>query len=146
MLTEQNFYSAAGYGTITMIACSLFWGTIIDLTGLNYGFLAIVNGFIIGYVIRHTGKGIQIRFGILAAILATAGYFFGKITPDLIYLIRLHGFIEGSSYVPILLGRFEYEIIDFIIIFLAIGIATRFAFRKLTKTEKQALFTYKFET
>lgn len=129
-----------------MIVCCFFWVTIIDLIGINHGFLAIVNGIVIGYVVRRTGKGIQLRFGILAAVLAMSGYIFGSITPDLVYLIRLHGFIDGISYVPILLGRFEYEIIDFIFIFLAIGFAARCAFRKLTNNEKQALFTYKFET
>lgn len=138
---EQNLPLALLGGAGAAFIGALLWAIITIATNLQIGYMAIALGFLVGYTVRYTGKGMDISFGVLGAILSFAGCLLGN-------LFTLVGFIandEGLGYMQVFLG-IDYSLvpqamiatfspIDLLFYGLAIYEGYRFSFRQISPEE-----------
>jgi hypothetical protein len=138
---EQNLPLGLVGGLCATFVGALLWASITVSTNLQFGYMAVGVGFLIGYTVRYFGKGMDTTFGIAGAILALIGCLLGN-------LFTLIGFIandEGLGYIQVLLG-IDYSLVPEAIIasfspidLLFYGIAVYegyyFSFRHITEEE-----------
>ncbi len=138
---DQNLPFGLISAFIASIAGASVWAVITVSTEYQIGYMAVAVGFLVGYVLRYTGKGIDKIFGISGAILALFGCLLGN-------LLSIIGFVANSEG----LGYFEtMSLIDYAVVpeimmetfspmdLLFYGIAIyegyKFSFRKITEEE-----------
>ena len=63
---NQRFVVALLTGIISAIICALFYSIIVSTIRINFSIFYIAIGYIIGYSIKYFGRGIDIKFSILA--------------------------------------------------------------------------------
>ena len=73
--------------------------------------MAIAIGFMVGYAIRYYGKGIDIIFGVLGAILSLCGCLLG----NFLSIVGFAASSEGMGYIEVLTS-IEYSLIPALII------------------------------
>jgi hypothetical protein len=56
----------------------IVWLVIMKLTGFKLGWMALAEGFGIGYAMQHFGKGVSPQFGIVGGALSFATWIFGN--------------------------------------------------------------------
>ncbi|MBD3218031.1 MAG: hypothetical protein GF310_07110, partial [candidate division Zixibacteria bacterium] len=76
---NQNFSMGILAGFIAGTAGAGLWGLVTYLSNYQIGFMAIGVGFLVGIAIRKFGAGVDIKFGILGAILSLYGCVAGNI-------------------------------------------------------------------
>ena len=138
---EQNLQMAILGGLGAAIISAMIWAMVTVSTGYQIGLMSIAVGFIVGYAVRYSGKGIDQHFGIIGAVLALFGCLLGN-------LLSLIGFIagaEGLGYMETL-GLIDFGLLPEIFIetfepmdLLFYGIAVyegyKFSFRQITEEE-----------
>jgi hypothetical protein len=67
---------AAGLGAAVLGA--VLWAAITAVTGYQIGFVAVGIGFLVGYAVKVFGKGDEVIFGIMGALLAFFGCLLGN--------------------------------------------------------------------
>lgn len=70
---EQNFTGAILAGGVAAVGVAVVWAMTSFLPLLIFLAIASGLGFVIGSTVRSVGKGIDLKFGYLAAVLALAG-------------------------------------------------------------------------
>jgi len=91
---EQNLPAAIFTGIVSSFIGAILWMTISLLSGLNFGIVAIAIGIIVGFSIRHFGKGIDKVFGIIGAAFSLFGVLFG-------YFLSIVGLIAKFNSISI---------------------------------------------
>ena len=138
---EQNMPLALLGGVAAAVVGALLWAIITVAINIQFGYMAVALGFLVGYTVRYVGKGLDQAFGILGAVLALAGCLLGN-------LLTLVGFIandEGLSYMQVFLG-IDYSLvpsammstfspIDLLFYGLAAYEGYRFSFRQISEAE-----------
>ncbi|HEY4654858.1 MAG TPA: hypothetical protein VIH22_10105 [Cyclobacteriaceae bacterium] len=138
---EQNMPLALLGGTAAALIGALLWAIITVATNLQVGYMAVGVGFLVGYTVRFTGKGLETEFGVLGAVLALVGCLLGN-------LFSMIGFIandEGLGYFQVFLGidyglvprvmMESFSPIDILFYGLAIYEGYRFSFRHISEEE-----------
>ncbi len=77
---KERFVQAIIFGTLAtigLIICYVLFNRIIGDWEFQVAFIAV--GYAIGYVVKKTGRGVQLKFSILAAILCTFVIAFGDL-------------------------------------------------------------------
>jgi tetratricopeptide (TPR) repeat protein len=112
---DSNLVLGIVGGVVGAIAGAVVWGIFAAVTGIELGLIAIAIGFLVGYGVRFFGKGEDIRYGVIGAILAMIGCFAGNVLAILIIVGRedvslardllahpaVIGQIMGRSFSPI---------------------------------------------
>ena len=138
---EQNLPLALLAGAAAAIVGAVLWAVITVATNLQFGYMAVGLGFLVGYTVRFAGRGLDMVFGVLGAALALIGCFLGN-------LFTLVGFIandEGLGYMQVFLG-IDYGVVPEVMIatfspidLLFYGLATcagyRYSFRQVPEAE-----------
>ncbi len=70
LLRNQRFARAILFGSITAIVSAVIYAFFRDWAGYYFSYLSIGIGFLIGKSILHFGRGVQVKFSILSAVLA----------------------------------------------------------------------------
>lgn len=73
---HQRFLQAVLYGVPTAIACSIGLGILQRMLPIQFQIFYLGVGYIIAYVIRTFGRGVHIRFSVLAAVLTALSLLF----------------------------------------------------------------------
>ncbi len=76
---QQSFGAALSAGTAAALAGAALWGAVTVVTHYELGLTAIVVGVMVGLAVRKAGRGIEKKFGVLAAVLALIGSVAGKL-------------------------------------------------------------------
>lgn len=147
--TEQNFGLALISGSIMCIIGAVLWAAVTVATEYQIGYMAIAIGFLVGYVIRYFGKGIEDKFGYAGGAFALLSCLLGNI-------FSIIGFVaqyENLSYLEALLAidfslipeilADSFSPIDLLFYGLAIYEGYKFSFRKLTEDDFSNLETTK---
>ncbi len=138
---EQNLPLGIIAGLFAAIAGALVWAVIIVSTGYQIGYMAMAIGFLVGYAIKNTGKGIDKIFGISGAILSLFGCLLGN-------FLGIVGFVansEGLSYFKTLtaidyslipeLMTASFSPIDLLFYGIAVYQGYKFSFRQIKEQE-----------
>ena len=74
LLSEQNFPAAVIGGAIATIIAAAAYGIVVTRWSFAYGFAAAGVGIVIGLSIGFLGRGISMKFSVLATLYTIAGW------------------------------------------------------------------------
>jgi len=75
---NQNLSLAVLGGAVAALVGAGIWAAVTVVTSWQIGFMAIGIGFLVGYVVRRLGQGVDTSFGIVGAVLSLAGCVVGN--------------------------------------------------------------------
>ena len=75
---NQNLSLAVLGGAVAALVGAAVWAAVTVVTNWQIGFLAIGIGFLVGYVVRRMGQGVDQSFGIVGAVLSLVGCVVGN--------------------------------------------------------------------
>ena len=138
---DQNLSFGLISGFITSIVCAIIWAEVTVITEYQIGYMAIGVGFLVGFAIQFTGKGIDNIFGISGAILSVFGCFLG----NFLSIVGFAANTEGLGYIETLF-LIDYDLIpeimvdafspiDLLFYGLAIFFGYTYSFRQITEQE-----------
>lgn len=88
---KQNIYKGIIGGSAAAIVGAFLWSLVAKIIGYQVGWMAIVVGFLVGYGVRIMGKGVDMVFGAIGAILTLTGCFGGNILIVMYSASNQHG-------------------------------------------------------
>lgn len=138
---DQNFPQAVLAGLAAALVGAAVWALITVSTEHQIGYMAVLVGFLVGFVVRVTGKGIDQKFGILGALLAVLGCLIGNLFSTLGFIAQAGGVsffsvlsVIDLKLIPELMGE-TFNFIDLLFYGIAIYEGYKFSFRKVTEEE-----------
>ncbi len=102
-LPQSNLGLAIIGGAVAALIGAAAWAAVTITTGYQIGFMAIGVGFLVGFVVRHLGKGSTPVFGAVGALLSLAGCVVGNI-------VAFTGLIARASGQPLLSALSEISV------------------------------------
>ncbi|MGI6606723.1 MAG: hypothetical protein ACOX2X_06745 [Peptococcia bacterium] len=99
-------------GVGAAIIGAIIWAVLTVVTGYQNGWMAVGVGFLVGMAIRIMGKGIDISFGIMGAILAFLGCILGNLLAFLIVIAQELGVTVSTVLTMIDLGIISGLMVD----------------------------------
>ena len=91
LLSEQNFVTAIIAGAVAMLLAAVSYGFIVEAWPFSYGFAAAGVGIVIGFFVGFLGRGITLKFSVVAAVYTVAGCVFGNL------LVKIIGLAQTSA-------------------------------------------------
>jgi hypothetical protein len=142
---EQNLSLAIAAGSLTGLAGAAGWAFITARTSTHYSLIAIGIGFAVGWVIQKVGRGIDLSFGISAAVIALVSVGLGDLLANCAQFAEYYnrGFFEvlwdlnWEMTVDMMKAGFSY--IDLLFYAAAGYFAFRNARRQFSNEELEAL-------
>lgn len=139
--SEQNLMIGTLSGFIASMIGAGIWAGVTIVTEYQIGWVAIGIGFLVGFAIRITGKGIDPPFGIVSAVLSLLGCVAGNVFIIAYFLadgneMAIMSVLSELGFATIyeLLAN-TFEIIDLLFYALAAYFGYRSAFRQITEQD-----------
>ncbi|MBP7866740.1 MAG: hypothetical protein KA419_12410 [Acidobacteria bacterium] len=142
---EQSLLRGFLGGAVAALVGAAIWAGVTFGTGYQIGWMAVGVGFLVGFAIRLTGKGIDPKFGVMGAVLSLAGCLIGNyLTVCAVLAKELHTpFFDLLTSVDfnfvLLVMKETFSPIDLVFYALAVFEGYRFSIRGLTDEEKAKL-------
>ena len=76
---NQRFLRALLYGTLVSVGLCVAYGLISSLLGIEFSYAFVGIGYLIGMTIQKKGRGVQVKFSVLAAVLAVLTFVFADL-------------------------------------------------------------------
>lgn len=135
---EESFVTAFLAGSAAALLGAILWAVITATTDFQIGFMAVGVGFMVGLAIRHFGKGVSTKFGVLGAGLSLVGCLLGN-------LLAIATVISEQEGMPVteVLSNLDFKLavelmtltfhpMDILFYGLALYYGYKLSFRKLT--------------
>ncbi|MBQ4342467.1 MAG: hypothetical protein IJC38_01100 [Erysipelotrichaceae bacterium] len=87
---NQRFARAVVFGTLASLGLCLVYGLISSSMRIEFSYAFVLMGYLIGLAIQKMGRGVQVQFSILGAVLAALTFVFAD-------LIAWYGFSVFTS-------------------------------------------------
>ena len=135
---EQNLVMGAIYGLIAALAGAAVWAGVTVATNYQIGWMAVGVGFLVGIAVRAGGKGIDMTYGIVGAVMSLIGCALGNLFTIAWFLSKEFGIsltevlAEMNPAVMMELMGSTFQAIDLLFYGLAVYFGYRYAFRQLT--------------
>jgi hypothetical protein len=135
---EQNIGLAIGGGVAAAAVGAILWTAITVATEYQIGFMAIGVGFLVGWAVRVSGKGIDKPFGVVGAVCALLGCLVGNLLTACYFLaaVQKTGLVDVFlSLNPVLAAKLlsvTFSPMDLLFYGIAVYEGYRFSFRPLT--------------
>ena len=110
MRAKQNLTRGAIAGFLGAIAGGILWATITYATNYQIGYMALAIGYLVGYLMRIFGKGIDPVFSYVGAALALFGCVFGNVL-TMIFLLSKEGYCT-LDFISVLKLLFNFDFIS----------------------------------
>jgi len=78
LLAEQNFAAAVIAGAVATVIAVLAYGIVVAALPIAYGFAAAGVGIIIGLAMQFVGRGIEMKFSVVATVYTLIGCAIGN--------------------------------------------------------------------
>ena len=150
LLSEQNFGVAVVAGVIAMILSAWIYGIVKSQSeGIYYSILAAGIGTIIGLTMRFLGRGIDIKFALVASAYALLGCMLGNMFAVVMNVAQSNAvspfdILQNTPKSELYEWIFaDLPLADLMFWIIGIGSAAYFARRPLTREEGLALHAYK---
>lgn len=152
LLSEQNFAAAVIVGAIAAVLAAAIYGITTATWGYSYGFAAAGIGLVVGISMQYLGRGIEIRFALLAAVYTIAGCVLGSVFRALIQQARDNGvsptkvFLDNELAVIAGWSVSYLSWIDLVFWLVGVWFAVFLAKRPLSRAESLAIRTHELKT
>lgn len=91
---NERFIRAVVYGVGATAGLTVLYGILSALLRIEFSVVYLAFGYAIGTVIRKLGRGVQVRFSVLAAVLAAICFVLG----DMISMVGFSVFTNGFGF------------------------------------------------
>ena len=91
---NERFQNACVVGILTTLGLTIAYGFVSSILHLELQVLYLAIGYLIGLAIQKAGRGVQVRFSVLAAVCAFFCFFVG----DIISIFGFSVFLAPSMY------------------------------------------------
>ena len=88
LISEQNFTAAVIAGAIAMLLAAVAYGIVVEAWPFSYGFASAGVGLVIGFFMGFLGRGISMKFSIVAAVYTIVGCVLGNLFVKIINLAQ----------------------------------------------------------
>ncbi|MGB3467106.1 MAG: hypothetical protein WBA74_17630 [Cyclobacteriaceae bacterium] len=139
--TEQNLPLGIVGAAIAALIGALLWAVITNATGYQIGYVAIAIGFIVGFANRTLGKGLDPIFGIVGALFAFFGCFFGNylslvgLAADSMAITYMEALTTFDSALVLEAMMDDFGLFDIVFYGIAIYEGYKFSFRQIDEEE-----------
>jgi hypothetical protein len=139
LISEQNFTAAVIAGAIAMLLAAVAYGIVVEAWPISYGFAAVGVGVVIGFFMGFLGRGISMKFSVVAAVYTVAGCVLGNLFVRIVAASPID-VIQSSSLS--LLAQWSVSGLSFIHLvfwFVAVFAAVFLAKRPLSRDQRLAI-------
>jgi len=148
LISEQNFSAAVIAGAVATLLAAVAYGITVETWPFSYGFAAAGVGIIIGLSIGFLGRGISMKFAVVAAAYTIVGCVLGNLS------VKITGLAKATATSPIdvlrnnsLSALAEWSIsglslIHLVYWFVAVFCAVFLAKRPLSRSDRLAIGLY----
>jgi hypothetical protein len=139
LISEQNFTAAVIAGAITMLLAAVAYGIVVEAWPISYGFAAVGVGVVIGFFMGFLGRGISMKFSVVAAVYTVAGCVLGNLFVRIVAASPID-VIQSNSLS--LLAQWSVSGLSFIHLvfwFMAVFAAVFLAKRPLSRDQRLAI-------
>jgi len=88
LISEQNFIVAVVAGAIAMLLAAVAYGIVVERWPFSYGFAAAGVGVVIGFFMGFRGRGISMKFSVVAAVYTIVGCVLGNLFVKILNLVQ----------------------------------------------------------
>jgi dipeptide/tripeptide permease len=88
LISEQNFSAAVIAGAIAMLLSAVAYGIAVETWAFSYGFAAAGVGIVIGFFMGFLGRGISMKFSVVAAVYTIVGCVLGNLFVKIVNLVQ----------------------------------------------------------
>lgn len=88
LMSEQNFTAAVIAGAIAMLLAAVAYGLIVEAWPISYGFAAAGVGVVVGFFMGFLGRGISMKFSVVAAVYTIVGCVLGNLFVKIVNLVQ----------------------------------------------------------
>tara|TARA_B100000963_G_C22349616_1_gene546675 strand:- start:62 stop:595 length:534 start_codon:yes stop_codon:yes gene_type:complete len=145
LINAQSISFAIVASILTIILFSLFWVLLSKLTGRVFPWLTIVLGYLLGHVIRISGRGLDWRFPMVAIFFTLIGSIFSNffiaasVTAEQLKTETYDILLSVTSMTWFVFFDEFLNVADIFYAVLAMSLAAFFSKRKLKRAEYNAL-------
>tara|TARA_B100001287_G_C22493532_1_gene440120 strand:- start:109 stop:642 length:534 start_codon:yes stop_codon:yes gene_type:complete len=145
LINGQSISFAIFASVLTIIMFSFFWVLLSKLTGRVFPWATIILGYLLGHVIRISGRGIDWRFPVAAVILTLIGSIFSNffiaatVTAEQLKTETLEILLSVTSMTWFVFFDEFLNAADIFYAVLAMSIAAFFSKKRLKRAEYNAL-------
>jgi len=143
LISEQNFAAAVIVGAVATLLAAVAYGIIVTTWPFSYGFAAAGIGIVIGLSMQFLGRGILMKFAVVATVYTITGCILGN-------LFRVvMGRASATSPIDVLRNNSlsvlaEWSVryvslIDLVFWFVAVAAAVFLAKRPLSRSDRLAI-------
>jgi hypothetical protein len=139
LISEQNFTAAVIAGAIAMLLAAVAYGIVVEAWPISYGFAAVGVGVVIGFFMGFLGRGISMKFSVVAAVYTVAGCVLGNLFVRIVAASPID-VIQSNSLS--LLAQWSVSGLSFIHLvfwFMAVFAAVFLAKRPLSRDQRLAI-------
>ena len=152
LILEQNFTAAVIAGAIAMVLAAVAYGIVVEAWPVVYGFAAAGVGIMVGFFVGFLGRGVSLKFSVVAAVYTIAGCILGNL------LVRIVSLGQSPAVSPIdviqrnplsELARWSVAGLSLIHVFywfIAVVAAVFLAKRPLSRAQRLALHMLELKT
>lgn len=145
LISEQNFAAAVIAGAIAMLLAAVTYGIVVEAWAFSYGFAAAGVGVLIGFFMGFLGRGISMKFSVVAAVYTIVGCILGNL------FVRVINTAQATETPPIdvvqgnslsVLGQWSVaglSLIHVVYWFVAVFAAVFLARRHLSRAQRLAI-------
>lgn len=148
LISEQKFAAAVIVGFVAALLAAAAYSITVILWPFSYGFAAVGVGIIIGLWMQFLGRGISMKFAVVAAVYTIAGCVLGNLFTIIIGLAKATAAspidVLRNNSLPALAERSVYGVsyVDLVYLFVAVFAAVFLARRPLSREQGLALKTH----
>ena len=149
LISEQNFAVAVIAGAIAMLLAAIAYGIVVELWRFSYGFAAVGVGIVIGFFMGILGRGISMKFSVVAALYTIVGCVLGNLFRVVMEKVQGTGaapidLLRNNSLSTLAEWSASYvSLIDLVYWFVAVFAAVFLARRPLSRAQRLAIGMHK---
>jgi hypothetical protein len=145
---NQNLSLAVLGGSVAALVGAAVWAGVTFITSWQIGFMAVGIGFLVGYVVRRLGQGVDMSFGIAGAVLSLAGCVMGNYFTACALIADAEGIgifevllaLDMQMAIEIMIDTFQF--MDLLFYGFAVYYGYKNSFRQMTDAELRSVARY----
>ena len=145
LMSEQNFAAAVIAGAIAMFLAAFTYGIVVEAWRFSYGFAAAGVGIVIGFFVGFLGRGISMKFSVVAVVYTIIGCILGNLFVKIVNMAQAYAqspidVIQDNALM--VLARWSISglsLIHLVYWFVAVFAAAFLARRPLSRTQRLAI-------